>query len=184
MILIIDNYDSFVHNIARYFRELGEEVEVVRNDAVPRRIAAKAIVISPGPCTPNEAGGSLAVIAQYSGHIPILGVCLGHQAIGQVFGGAVVRARQPMHGDSSSIHHDGSGVFSGLPQGFNVGRYHSLIVEAVVDTPLRITAQDEAGEIMGLSHCDHPTFGVQFHPESILTDHGHAMLSNFLGAVA
>ncbi len=181
MILIIDNYDSFVHNIARYFVELGEIVRIRRNDEVEDRdMNAKAVVISPGPCTPNEAGVSLQVIGEYSGKLPILGICLGHQAIGQVFGGKVVHARQPMHGDASVITHDNSGVFENLPQGFNVGRYHSLIVENVAETPLKVTAQVKSGEIMGLTHRDHPTFGVQFHPESILTEHGHAMLRNFL----
>jgi para-aminobenzoate synthetase component II len=185
VILIIDNYDSFVHNIARYFVELGEAVRVVRNDDVePKDLRVKALVISPGPCTPNEAGVSMQVIAEYSGQLPILGVCLGHQAIGQVFGGKVVRAKQPMHGDHSAIAHDNTGVFAGLPQGLNVGRYHSLIVEDVDATPLRITARVEDGEIMGLTHHDHPTFGVQFHPESILTEHGHAMLTNFLKVAA
>jgi para-aminobenzoate synthetase component II len=185
MILIIDNYDSFVHNIARYFVELGEQVRVVRNDEVePKDLRAKALVISPGPCTPDEAGVSLQVIREYSGRLPILGVCLGHQAIGQVFGGKVVRAKHPMHGDSSSITHDNSGVFEGLPQGLNVGRYHSLIVEDVETTPLRITARVDDGEIMGFTHRDHPTFGVQFHPESILTEHGYDMLKNFLKGTA
>ena len=185
MILIIDNYDSFVHNIARYFVELGETVRVLRNDEVePKDLRVKALVISPGPCTPNEAGVSLAVIREYSGQLPILGVCLGHQAIGQVFGGKVVRAKHPMHGDYSAISHDNSGVFEGLPQGLNVGRYHSLIVEDVEQSPLRITARVEDGEIMGLTHVDHPTFGVQFHPESILTEHGYAMLQNFLKVAA
>lgn len=184
MILLIDNYDSFVHNIARYFRELGVEVNIVRNDEVPARIHAKAIVISPGPCTPNEAGVSMETIKQFSGKIPIFGVCLGHQAIGQVFGGKVVRATQPMHGEASAIHHDGTGVFKGLPQGFAAGRYHSLIVEDVENTPLRIAARSADGEIMGLTHVDHPTFGVQFHPESILTEHGYDMLKNFLRLAA
>lgn len=181
MILIIDNYDSFVHNIARYFVELGESVEVVRNDEVEAKpLKAKAIVISPGPCTPNEAGASMQVIQEYSGQLPILGVCLGHQAIGQVFGGKVVRAKQPMHGDYSAITHDGMAVFEGLPQGMHVGRYHSLIVEDVEATDLRVTARSEDGAIMGLSHKTHPTFGVQFHPESILTTHGYGMFKNFL----
>jgi para-aminobenzoate synthetase component II len=185
VILIIDNYDSFVHNIARYFVELGEIVRVRRNDEVePGDLRVKALVISPGPCTPNEAGVSLEVIRAYSGQLPILGICLGHQAIGQVFGGKVVRAKHPMHGDYSAISHDNSGVFEGLPQGFNVGRYHSLIVEDVAQSPLRITAQVEDGEIMGLTHVDHPTFGVQFHPESILTEHGYDMLKNFLKVAA
>lgn len=185
MILIIDNYDSFVHNIARYFVELGEEVRVVRNDEVEEKhLKAKAIVISPGPCTPNEAGVSLQVIKENSGRLPILGVCLGHQAIGQAFGGKVVRAREPMHGDYSAITHDGSGVFEGLPQHMHVGRYHSLIVEDVEATDLRINARSEEGSIMGLTHKTHPTFGVQFHPESILTTHGHGMLKNFLKVAA
>ena len=185
MILIIDNYDSFVHNIARYFVELGEIVLIRRNDEIePKDLAVKALVISPGPCTPNEAGVSLDVIREYSGQLPILGVCLGHQAIGQVFGGKVVRAKHPMHGDYSAISHDNSGVFEGLPQGLNVGRYHSLIVEDVEQSPLRITARVEDGEIMGLTHVDHPTFGVQFHPESIFTEHGYAMLQNFLKVAA
>ncbi len=184
MILLIDNYDSFVHNIARYFRELGAAVNIVRNDEVPTRIHAKAIVISPGPCTPNEAGKSMETITQFSGKIPILGICLGHQAIGQVFGGKVMRAKAPMHGEASAIGHDATGVFSGLPQGFAAGRYHSLIVEDVEGTPLRITARSADGEIMGLSHVDHPTFGVQFHPESILTEHGYDLLKNFLRLAA
>ncbi len=184
MILIVDNYDSFVHNIARYIRELGHEASVVRNDDVPEEIDAKAIVISPGPCTPLEAGASLAVIQRYSGTIPILGVCLGHQAIGQVFGGKVVRARHPMHGDASPIHHDNSTLFTNLRQGFNVGRYHSLIVEELEATPLQVTARSDDGEIMALQHREHQTFGVQFHPESILTEHGYDMLQNFLNLVA
>jgi para-aminobenzoate synthetase component II len=184
MILIIDNYDSFVHNIARYFRELGAHVKVVRNDDVPEHIHAQGIVISPGPCTPDEAGASLEVIQKFSGHTPLLGICLGHQAIGQVFGGKVVRAKSPMHGDFSTITHDNSRIFEGLPQGFNVGRYHSLIVEDIEASDLIITAQSDDGEIMGLQHKSHPTFGVQFHPESILTEHGYDMLDNFLKVTA
>jgi para-aminobenzoate synthetase component II len=184
MILIIDNYDSFVHNIARYFVELGADVVVKRNDAVSDvDVAAKALVISPGPGTPADAGVSLDVVRRFSGRLPILGVCLGHQVIGEVFGGKVVRAREPMHGDASSIQHDGAGVFHGLPQGFAAGRYHSLIVEDVDNTDLRVTARSETGEIMGLQHVAHPTFGVQFHPESILTEHGYDMLRNFLKVV-
>jgi para-aminobenzoate synthetase component II len=184
VILLIDNYDSFVHNIARYFRELGAAVNIVRNDEVPKRIHSKAIVISPGPCTPDEAGASMDIIRQFSGKVPLLGICLGHQAIGQVFGGKVVRAKQPMHGEASAVSHDGTGVFTGLPQGFAAGRYHSLIVEDVKQTPLRVTASSADGEIMGLTHVDHPTFGVQFHPESILTEHGYDMLKNFLKVAA
>ncbi len=184
MILLIDNYDSFVHNIARYFVELGQAVNLRRNDEVTDAdLNVKAIVISPGPCTPHEAGVSLDIVRKFSGRVPILGICLGHQVIGAVFGGKVVRAVHPMHGDSSEIIHDGTGVFEGLPQNFNAGRYHSLIVQDVADTDLRVTATSIDGEIMGLAHKTHPTFGVQFHPESILTQHGHAMLRNFLKAL-
>jgi para-aminobenzoate synthetase component II len=184
VILLIDNYDSFVHNIARYLIELGQVVKLRRNDEVGEAdLQAKAIVISPGPCTPHEAGVSLDVVRKFSGRIPILGICLGHQVIGQVFGGKVVRAQHPMHGDSSEIRHDGTGVFAGLPQNFNAGRYHSLIVQDVADTDLRVTATSWDGEIMGLAHKTHPTFGVQFHPESILTEHGYDLLRNFLKVV-
>ncbi|HUG60483.1 MAG TPA: aminodeoxychorismate/anthranilate synthase component II [Methylomirabilota bacterium] len=185
MILVIDNYDSFVANIARYLVELGADVRVARNDALDiadaERMEAEAIVLSPGPCTPREAGVSNALIAHFSGRLPILGICLGHQCIGDVFGGRVGRAREPMHGRSSSITHDGSDVFRGLPNPLTVGRYHSLIVEVdETDSPLRITARTERGETMGLAHRRHATYGVQFHPESILTVGGHAMLANFL----
>lgn len=185
MILIIDNYDSFVYNIARYFEELGEQVLVKRNDEVSSDdLKAKAIVISPGPCTPHEAGASLDIIAKQSGQLPILGVCLGHQCIGEVFGGQVTRARRPMHGEASEIIHDGKGVFKDIPNRFNGGRYHSLIVQTdELNAALEITAHSEDGEIMGLQHREHPTFGVQFHPESILTEHGYAMLRNFLEVV-
>lgn len=185
MILLIDNYDSFVHNVARYFTELGERVLVRRNDEVtPADLKAKAIVISPGPCAPHQAGQSMDVVRQCSGQLPILGICLGHQVIGEVFGDKVTRARRPMHGDSSDILHDGSGVFAGLPQRFSAGRYHSLIVETRDASPLRVTARSEDGEIMGLQHRDHPTYGVQFHPESILTEHGYDLLRNFIGVAA
>ena len=186
MILIVDNYDSFVHNIARYFEELGETPHVVRNDEVTAAdLEAKAIVISPGPCTPHEAGQSLEIVRNFSGKLPILGVCLGHQVIGEVFGGLVRRAKRPMHGDSSEINHSATGIFVGLPQRFSAGRYHSLIVDLEGrDTPLVITARSDEGEIMGLRHKSHPTFGVQFHPESILTEHGYDMLRNFLKLVA
>jgi para-aminobenzoate synthetase component II len=183
MILIVDNYDSFVHNVARYFEELGEPTRVVRNDEVTEEHLrqAKAIVISPGPCTPHEAGQSMAIMRDWSGVKPILGICLGHQVMGAVFGGAVTRARRPMHGDSSEINHDGRFIFDGLPQRFSAGRYHSLIVElGGADTPLEVTARSDEGEIMGLRHASHPTFGVQFHPESILTEGGYDMLRNFL----
>jgi len=186
VILIVDNYDSFVHNVARYFEELGATTRVVRNDHVSKHDlgAAKAIVISPGPCTPHEAGQSMDIMREYSGKLPILGICLGHQVMGAVFGGLVKRARRPMHGDSSEINHDGLGLFEGLPQRFSAGRYHSLIVDLEGrETPMEITARSDEGEIMGLRHNAHPTFGVQFHPESILTEGGYDMLRNFLKAV-
>lgn len=186
MILIVDNYDSFVYNVARYFDELGQPTRVVRNDAViSADLDATAIVISPGPCTPHEAGQSVGLVREYSGKLPILGICLGHQVIGEVFGGKITRARRPMHGEASEILHDGEGVFASLPNRFSAGRYHSLIVDLDGrDTPLAVTARSDDGEIMGLKHRDHPTFGVQFHPESILTEHGYDMLRNFLGYVA
>lgn len=189
MILVLDNYDSFVGNVARYLRELGETVDVVRNDAISvneiQAMDPRAIVISPGPCSPREAGISNAVVQTLSGRIPILGICLGHQCIGDVMGGAVVRAREPMHGRASLVSHEGTDVFRGLPNPLRVGRYHSLIVEVDEETsPLKVTARSEKGEVMGLAHKEHPTFGVQFHPESILTEGGHAMLANFLTAAA
>ncbi|WP_439366003.1 anthranilate synthase component II [Bradyrhizobium sp. DASA03005] len=186
MIVIIDNYDSFVFNIARYFRKLGEATEVIRNDAISvgdlARLTPRAVVISPGPCTPMEAGISTAVVRKLSGVIPILGICLGHQCIGSAFGGNVRRARRPMHGRSSSLAHDGQGLFDGLPSPFNVGRYHSLIVELddSCAPKLAVPARSEEGEIMALTHRDHPTFGLQFHPESILTQQGEEILKNFL----
>jgi para-aminobenzoate synthetase component 2 len=185
MIVIIDNYDSFVFTVARYFAELGVETQVIRNDAISaaevEQLAPEAIVLSPGPCGPHEAGQSMNIIESLSGQIPILGICLGHQCIGEVFGGEVVRAQEPMHGRSTAINHDGSGVFKGLPSPFRAGRYHSLIVESIKDdSDLRVTARSEIGEVMGLTHVSHPTYGVQFHPESVLTEYGHAMLGNFL----
>ena len=185
MILVIDNYDSFVHNVTRYIRELGAEAVTTRNDRIViDGIGAdyNGIVISPGPCTPDQAGLSLEVVRRYAGRIPILGICLGHQCIGQVFGGAIARAKRPMHGEASAIHHQGLGVLAGLPDGFSAGRYHSLIVEMAerADAPLLVTARSGEGEIMGLQHRHHPVFGVQFHPESILTEHGHAIIGNFL----
>src|SRR5262245_5757483 len=183
MILVIDNYDSFVHNVTRYLRELGAEAEVKRNDALSTSAITddvKGIVISPGPCTPHEAGISLDVVRKLSGTVPILGICLGHQCIGEAFGGKVTRAKRPMHGEASAIRHEGRGLLSGLPDGFNAGRYHSLIVELDGDEPLAVTARSEDGEIMGVEHKTHPTFGVQFHPESVLTEHGYDILRNFL----
>ncbi len=187
MILVIDNYDSFVHNVARYLVLAGAAVEIVRNDAasVPdiRRLAPEAIVISPGPCTPDEAGISRAVIEELSDTVPILGVCLGHQCIGAAFGGTVARARRPMHGLASPVAHDGIGLFAGLPSPLVVGRYHSLIVEptAAMSQRLAVDAWSPDGEVMALSHRLHPTYGVQFHPESILTQDGQALFENFLG---
>jgi anthranilate synthase component 2 len=190
MLLMIDNYDSFTFNLVQYFGELGEEVRVIRNDAMTlpalRGLDPAAIVISPGPGTPDEAGISLQIIEELAGTLPILGVCLGHQAIGQAFGGKVVRAREIMHGKTSLIHHNGRGVFQGLPNPFEATRYHSLVVEqASLPECLEVSAwtQNADGsrdEIMGLRHRALAVEGVQFHPESILTQHGHAMLRNFL----
>jgi anthranilate synthase component 2 len=185
MLLMIDNYDSFTYNLVQYLGELGEEVRVVRNDELGvediARLAPARIVISPGPCTPNEAGVSLPAIARFAGRIPILGVCLGHQAIGQAFGGRVVHAKTLMHGKVSPIHHAGKGVFRGLPSPFNATRYHSLAIEREsCPADLEITAWTDDGEIMGVRHRSLAVEGVQFHPESILTEHGHALLRNFL----
>lgn len=186
MIVIIDNYDSFVFNIARYFCELGEATQVFRNDATSVgdlvRLAPRAVVVSPGPCTPAEAGISTAVVRELSGRVPILGVCLGHQCIGTVFGGRVARARLPMHGQASHVSHDGSGLFKSLPSPLCVGRYHSLVVEFddLGQSSLVVPARSDDGEIMALAHRDHPTYGVQFHPESILSQSGHALFTNFM----
>jgi anthranilate synthase component 2 len=190
MLLMIDNYDSFTWNLVQYLQVLGAEVEVVRNDELSvAQIEARAperIVISPGPCTPNEAGVSLEVIRELGPRMPILGVCLGHQGIGQAFGGDVVRAKTIMHGKTSRIRHEGRGVFAGLPDAYEATRYHSLVVARdTLPASLEITAWTEDGaggfdEIMGLRHREHPVEGVQFHPESILTQHGHALLKNFL----
>ena len=194
MLLMIDNYDSFTYNLVQYFGELGEQVQVIRNDQLDvDAIAAlqpARIVISPGPCTPNEAGVSLEVIERLGERIPILGVCLGHQSIGQAFGGRVIRASRIMHGKTSPVHHRGLGVFAGLPSPFEATRYHSLVVEqSSLPECLEVTAwtENEDGsveEIMGLRHRELPIEGVQFHPESILTQHGHALLANFLGRPA
>ncbi len=185
MILVIDNYDSFTWNLVQYLGELGAEVSVFRNDEISIRkiesLKPSHIVISPGPCTPNEAGISLEAIARLGGQVPMLGVCLGHQAIGQAFGGKVVRAKRVMHGKLSSVRHDGKGVFSGLPGGFAATRYHSLVVErATLPECLELSAESEDGEIMGLRHRSLAIEGVQFHPEALLTEHGHALLKNFL----
>ncbi|MCZ6608224.1 MAG: aminodeoxychorismate/anthranilate synthase component II [Alphaproteobacteria bacterium] len=183
MILLIDNYDSFVHNLARYVGELGRERRVVRNDAITiDEISAaqpQAIIISPGPCTPNEAGISIDVVRQLGARTPILGVCLGHQCVGQVYGGEVKRAQRPVHGSTSLIHHNGESLFEGLPNPLQAARYHSLIVELPDDSELDVTATSENGEIMAVAHRRHPVFGLQFHPESVLTEHGHAQLANF-----
>ena len=181
---MIDNYDSFTYNLVQYLAELGEEVKVVRNDEMTveeiERLGAERIVVSPGPCTPNEAGVSLGLIRRLAGRVPILGVCLGHQAIGQAFGGRIVHAKTLMHGKVSSIHHAGKGVFSGLPTPYEATRYHSLAIErASLPAELEITAWTEDGEIMGVRHRTLAVEGVQFHPESILTEHGHALLRNF-----
>ena len=185
MILLIDNYDSFTWNLYQYFCELGAEVLVRRNDALTlEEIAALApekIVISPGPCTPNESGISLAAIAHYAGQIPLLGVCLGHQAIAQVFGATIVRAAKVMHGKTSPIYHNGQGVFQGLNNPLTVTRYHSLLIDPdTLADCFEVTARSEAGEIMGIRHREWDLEGVQFHPESILSEQGHELLANFL----
>ena len=185
MLLMIDNYDSFTYNLVQYLGELGEEVRVVRNDEIGvgeiERLAPSRIVISPGPCTPSEAGISLQVIDRLAGKVPLLGVCLGHQAIGQAFGGRVVHAKALMHGKVSPIHHSGKGVFRGLPSPFQATRYHSLAIEREsCPSELEVTAWTYDGEIMGVRHREMSVQGVQFHPESILTEHGHDLLRNFL----
>ena len=185
MLLMIDSYDSFTWNLVQYFGELGEDVLVFRNDEITVEQAAALkpdhIVISPGPCTPNEAGISVPLIQAFAGKVPVLGVCLGHQSIGQAFGGKIVHATQLMHGKTSMIHHQDTGVFKGLPNPFRATRYHSLVIErASLPDCLEITAWTEDGEIMGVRHKTLAVEGVQFHPESILTEHGHDMLANFL----
>ncbi|AZH27456.1 aminodeoxychorismate/anthranilate synthase component II [Paenibacillus sp. M-152] len=185
MILVIDNYDSFTYNLVQYLGELGEEVAVKRNDEIDvkgiEELAPEHILISPGPCTPNEAGISLDVINHFKGRIPIFGVCLGHQAIGQAFGGKVIRADRLMHGKTSPILHHNTSVFEGLPSPFTATRYHSLLVEREsLPECLEITAETAEGEIMGLRHKEFAVEGVQFHPESIITDYGHQLLRNFL----
>jgi anthranilate synthase/aminodeoxychorismate synthase-like glutamine amidotransferase len=186
MLVIIDNYDSFTYNLVQYFGELGAEMKIFRNDTVTvdevRAMSPSHICISPGPCTPNEAGISMELIREMGSRVPVLGVCLGHQSIGQVYGGDVVRAGRLMHGKTSMIHHAGASVFAGMPEPFEATRYHSLIVkrETLPDC-LEITAWTDEGEIMGLRHKELPVHGVQFHPESILTQDGRRMLRNFLG---
>ena len=185
MILVLDNYDSFTYNLVQYLEELGATVEVYRNDAISvdrlRALRPRALVISPGPGTPDQAGVTLEAVRRLSGAMPILGVCLGHQAIGRAFGGRIVRAPTLMHGKTSRIHHDGRTVYAGLPNPFEATRYHSLVVdETSVPEVLEISARTEDGVIMGLRHRTHPTEGVQFHPESILTPDGKALLGNFL----
>ncbi len=185
MILLIDNYDSFTYNLVHYLGELGGVCEVHRNDQITvdqaLKLKPKAIVLSPGPCTPNEAGICLDLIRAAGASIPLLGVCLGHQSIGQVYGGRVLRAKLPMHGKLSTIRHDNRGLFAGLPGKLDVTRYHSLIVErASLPADLEVTAETSDGIIMGLQHKTHPVHGVQFHPESIASEHGHDLLANFL----
>jgi len=185
MLLMIDNYDSFTYNLVQYLGELGAEVRVVRNDEMTvdalEALGPERIVISPGPCTPNEAGVSVALVERLAGRVPILGVCLGHQSIGQAFGGRIVRARTIMHGKVSTVRHGGEGVFVGLPATFTATRYHSLVVEREsLPDCLAITAESDDGEIMGLRHRSLAVEGVQFHPEALLTEHGHALLKNFL----
>lgn len=185
MILVIDNYDSFTYNLVQYLGELGQEPQVWRNDKITleeiEELAPERIVISPGPCTPNEAGISIDVVNRFSGKLPILGVCLGHQSIGQAFGGRIVRAERLMHGKTSMIEHDGLSIYGGVPSPFEATRYHSLVVErSTLPDCLEISAETREGEIMGLRHKEYPVEGVQFHPESILTSEGKNILSNFL----
>lgn len=190
MLLMLDNYDSFTYNLVQYLRELGQQVEVHRNDEITvakiEALSPEFILVSPGPCTPDEAGISLELIKHFTGSIPVLGVCLGHQSIGQAWGGKVVRAQQIMHGKTSLVHHNNTGVFSGLPNPFTATRYHSLVIDkSTVPSCLEITAWtlDDSGEIdeiMGVKHTECLQQGVQFHPESILTEHGHDLLNNFL----
>ena len=185
MILLLDNYDSFVYNLARYVRELGEEPVVVRNDAITLEgidaLAPSHIIVSPGPCSPTEAGISVSVIRRFGTSTPILGVCLGHQAIGSAYGAEIVRARRPMHGKTSRIHHDGEGLFAGVPSPFTATRYHSLVIAPdSLPSALRVTATSEDGEIMAVAHRTDPVVGVQFHPESALTEHGYWLIDRFL----
>ena len=186
MILVIDNYDSFTYNLVQYLGEMGQEVKVIRNDDVTvediTAMGPDYILISPGPCTPDEAGVSLEVVSALGGKVPILGVCLGHQYIGQAFGGRVVRAREPVHGKTSEVIHDGKGIYRDLPGSFTAARYHSLVLEREsLPECLEVTAQTSQGEVMGVRHRELPVEGVQFHPESIMTREGKKILKNFLG---
>lgn len=185
MLLMIDNYDSFTYNLVQYFGELGEDVRVFRNDEISiaeiEKLKPDHICISPGPCSPKEAGISVETLKYFAGKIPMLGVCLGHQAIGEAFGGKVVRAKRVMHGKTDTVHTTRQGVFSGLPESFTITRYHSLVIEREsIPSCLQITASTDDGEIMGVKHKDYPIEGVQFHPESILSEYGHELLNNFL----
>jgi anthranilate synthase component 2/para-aminobenzoate synthetase component 2 len=183
MILVIDNYDSFVYNVARYFECAGERCTVLRNDAVTmeqaRAMNPLAVVISPGPCTPKEAGVSVEIIQKLGPFIPMLGICLGHQAIGEAYGAETVLGA-PMHGKASAITHDGDGIFTGLQSVINVGRYHSLVTSLPAEAPLKIAARSDDGAIMAMQHVRYPVYGVQFHPESVLTDYGAEMIQNFV----
>lgn len=187
MILVLDNYDSFVFNVARYLAELGAEPLVIRNDRISvadvSALAPRAVVISPGPCSPAEAGISTGVVKSLSGLMPILGICLGHQCIGAAFGARIARSRRPMHGRSSAVRHSGGALFEGLPAPLGVGRYHSLVVDLAGEAEKALVpiAWSEDDEVMALAHREHATFGVQFHPESVLTEGGHRLISNFLG---
>ena len=185
MFLIIDNYDSFVYNLARYFVLAGVDCDVVRNDAITldeiATIAPEALILSPGPCAPADAGVCVEAVRRFGAEIPILGVCLGHQAIGEAYSGETVQSDAPMHGQASQIHHNGAGIFAGVPSPCAVGRYHSLVTRLPADSPLEVTAaMNDEGIIMGMQHAAQPVYGVQFHPESILTDHGHVFIENFV----
>jgi para-aminobenzoate synthetase component 2 len=190
MILLVDNYDSFVHNLARYVRELGHQTVVLRNDQLTladvRELAPSHIILSPGPCSPNEAGLSLPIVEQFGPTIPILGVCLGHQCIGAAYGGDIIRAGRPVHGRTSSIRHDGTSVFEGLPSPLRVARYHSLVIErSTMPSCLRVLATSvDDGEVMAVAHREHPVVGVQFHPESAASQHGYAILDRFISGSA
>ncbi len=184
MFLMIDNYDSFVHNLARYFVIAGVDVDIARNDAIEiaqiEQMAPQGIIISPGPCTPNEAGIGVEIVRRFRAQVPILGVCLGHQIIGEAYGGKTRRAVLPVHGKASIIAHDSSDLFAGIPSPFQVGRYHSLIVDLPESGDIIVNARNDDGEIMAMQHATHPVYGVQFHPESILTEHGLKIVQNFV----